>query len=46
MELTEGVEYSDAGPGLVSTSPLFNSRSDNNVTSSKSVKRGKPLIFK
>ena len=46
MEFTEGVAYSDAGPGLVSASPQFNSRSDKNVTSSKSVKRDKPLIFK
>ena len=46
VELTEGVEYSDAGPGLVSTSPQFSSRSDKNVASSKSVKREKPLIFK
>ena len=46
MELTEGVEYSDVEPGLVSTSPQYNNRSDKNVTSSKSVKRDKPLIFK
>ena len=26
MELTEAVEYSDAGPGLVSTSPQFKSQ--------------------
>ena len=44
-ELVEDVEYSDAGPGFVSTSPWFIIDNDKNVRSSKLVKQSKSLIF-